>query len=443
MRKPLFLMMALAFAALNAISQEPLSLSIRDAQDYAMKNGFSVRNARHDMRSAELQTDELIGIGLPQLNGSIQYQNFIDLPTSVVPGEFFGAPGQDVQVQFGVPQQVTAGLTASQLLFDGSWLVGLQASRSYARLKQQQVTKSEADIRREVAESYHLALIALDNVRLLEEGKVVLENMLVQTTALLKEGFAEEQDVDQVRLSLNDWNNRLANGQAQVKLTQDLLKFTIGMPLSTEIRLSTTTKEEIDANHTELLSAAFNPEGTIEYQLAQSGLGMQQLNLKNQKAKTLPNLAAFYNLQTQALRREFNFTDTSLPWFPIQLWGVQLNVPILSGGSRYRSIQKAQVEVQRMTETLAYTREAAQLEYNGARIAYLNAMAVYQSSLDSYQLAQKILMRTGIKFSEGVASSFDVSQATSQSLQAQGSYVQSMLELMNAKTRYQKAINQL
>jgi outer membrane protein TolC len=338
---------------------------------------------------------------------------------------------------------MTAGISASQLLFDGSWLVGLQASKAYAQLMQRQITKSEADIRKEVAEVYHLAMIAADNVKLLEDGRVVLDDMLRQTTALLKEGFVEEQDLDQIQLSLNDWNNRIANGQAQLKLTRDLLKFTIGMPLQTEIELTTPTTEEVEANHTEILAAGFNPESSIEFQLAQSGLGMQQLNLKNQKAKTLPNLAAFYNLQSQALRRKFNFTDTSLPWFPIQLWGLQMNVPIFSGGGRYKNIQKAEVEVQRLTETVAYTREATQLEYNSARTAYLNAMSVYQSSLESYRLSQKILDRTSIKFKEGVASSFDVSQATNQTLQSQGAYIQATLELMNTKTRFLKAINQL
>lgn len=437
------LLIAAVLSAAFVLAQGSVTLSLREAQDYAIKNGYAVKNARLDADVAKLQSEELTGLGLPQISGSVQFQHFLDLPTSIVPGEFAGSPGRDIYLRFGVPYQLTASLSASQLLFDGSWLVGLQASKSYARLKQQQISKSESDIRREVAEVYHLCLIASKNVVLLNDGKAVLESMLTQTTALLREGFVEEQDVDQLNLSLNDWNNRIANGQAQQKLALDLLKFTIGMPLSTDVSLSNSSDELIDADHSELLARTFNAENTIEFQLAQSGLGMQQLNLKNKQAANLPNLAAFYNLQSQALRREFNFTDTSLPWFPIQLWGLQMNVPIFSGGSRYKSVQQARVEVERMTETVNYTRQAVQLEYNNARTSYLNALSVYQSSLESYTLAQKILNRTSIKFNEGVVSSFDVSQATNQSLQAQGAYIQAMLELMNAKTRYLKAIQSL
>jgi len=444
MLKPILLAAVLVgFFFGSTTAQDDVSLTLREAQDYAIKNGYSVKNARLDADVAKLRTDELVGIGLPQISGNVQFQHFLDLPTSIVPGEFAGAPGQDIILRFGVPYQLTAGLSASQLLFDGSWLVGLQASRSYARLMQQQVAKSEADIRREVAEVYHLCLIAGKNVLLLDEGREVLQGMLTQTTALHREGFVEEQDVDQLQLSLNDWDNRMANGQAQQKLSLDLLKFTIGMPLSTNVTLGSTSEELMDADHTSLLNRSFNPESTIEFQLAQSGLGMQQLNLKNKRAANLPNLGAFYNLQTQALRREVNFADTKLPWFPIQLWGLQLNVPIFSGGSRHKTVQQARVEVQRMTETVNYTRQAAQLEFNSSRTTYLNALSVYLSSQDSYHLAQRILNKTSIKFSEGVVSSLDVSQATNQTLQAQGSYIQAMLELMNAKTRYLKAINSL
>ncbi len=432
----------LLVAPAMASAQELVALSLAEAQDYAVKNSFSAKGARYDARSAELQTDQLIGIGLPQVNGSVQYQNYIDLPTSIVPGDFVGAPGQDLRLKFGMPQQMTAGISASQLLFDGSWLVGLQASKAYSRLKSQEVKKTESDVRKEVAEAYHLALIADKNVILLEEGRTLLSNTLRDTEALLKEGFVEEQDVDQLRLSLNDWNNRIANAKAQARLSRDLLKFTIGMPLNTEIELKDNSDILLSTATSDLLSTPFSPEQNISYQIAQSGLGMQQLNLRNERAKLLPNLGAFYNLQSQALRREFNFQDTSQPWFPIQLWGVQLNVPILAGGSKMKSIQKARVEVDRMNDAVILAKEGALLEYNSAKIEYENSLAVYQTSLESYSLAQRILERSQIKFREGVTSSFEVLQNTSQTLQAQGTYIQSMLSLMNAKIRLQKSLNQ-
>jgi outer membrane protein len=430
-------------AVITGRPQEPTSLSLAQAQEYALKNGFSVKNARLDAESAKLQSDELLGLGLPQLSGSIQYQNFLDLPTSIVPGTFFGAPGQDIKLRFGVPQQMTAGISATQLLFDGSWLVGLQASKAYAGLMNEQVKKSEMEIRKDVAQAYHLALIAEKNAELLLEGKEVLAETHKQTKALFSEGFVEEQDVDQLQLSLIEWESRITNAEAQRKLSYNLLLFTIGMPINSEVILSDKAESLISAGSGVLMNPTFSADNSIDVRLAETGLSLQELNLKNKRAALLPQLGAFYNLQSQALRREFNFFDTSKPWFPIQLWGIQLNVPILSGGSKMKSIGRANVEVRRLKETVAYTKEATLLEFNSASTEYQNALSTYKNTGDAYSLAQKILERTHIKFREGVSTSFDVSQTTSQTLQAEGNYIQAHLNLMNAQIRLQKALNQL
>ncbi|MFY7972532.1 MAG: TolC family protein [Flavobacteriales bacterium] len=419
------------------------TFSLKEAQDYAVKNSFNVKSVRHDAKAAELQTKELTGIGLPQLNGSVQYQNFIDLPTSIVPGEFFGAPGQDIKLQFGVPQQMTAGLSASQLLFDGSWLVGLQASKAYAQLQQQQVQLSERDVRKNVMDAYGYVLIAEEGLQILLQSKTLLENTLKETNSLYKEGFIEEQTVEQLQLNLNDVNNRIANSETQLVLTKNLLKFTMGYPLNADITLTDKSDNLLLSNTEQVLASTYNPESSLEFQLSKSALEMQELNLKNEKAKTLPNLAAFYNLQAQALRREFNFMDTSKPWFPVQLWGVQMNVPIFSGGRRYYSIQRAKVNVLKSSEQLNFTKEATNLQYLQAKTEYQNALGNYNLAKSSVELAERIQSKTLIKFKEGVATSFDLSQSNNQVIIAQGNFVQAMMNLLSAQTKLQKTLNQL
>lgn len=419
------------------------AFSLKEAQDYAVKNSFNVQSVRHDAEAARLQTKELTGIGLPQLNGSVQYQNFIDLPTSIIPGDFFGAPGQDVKLQFGVPQQMTAGLSASQLLFDGSWLVGLQASKTYAQLQQQQVQLSERDVRKNVMDAYGYVLIAEDGLNILMTSKTLLENTLRETNSLYKEGFTDEQSVDQLQLNLNDINNRITNAQGQLELTKTLLKYTMGYPMTSEITLTDKSEALLLGNTDQILSTTYNAETALEYQLSKTGLQMQELNLKNEKAKTLPSLAAFYNLQAQALRREFNFADTSKPWFPVQLWGVQLNVPIFSGGRRYYSIQRAKVGVLKTKEQLDFVKESTTLLYLQAKTEYQTALGNYNLAKSSVELAERIQSKTLIKFKEGVASSFELSQTNNQVIMAQGTFVQAMMNLLNAQTKLQKSLNQL
>ncbi len=433
-----------AFAILLVVNSTSMraqtqQLSLIQAQDYALKNAFQVKSAQHDKTSADLTSDELLGIGLPQLNGSLQYQNFINLPTSIIPGDFFGAPGQDVKVQFGVPHQLTVGLSASQLLFDGTWLVGLEASKAYAELQRKNIQKSEIDTRAKTAEAYSMAITSQANLSILRDMLTHMQRLLNDTEAMHREGFSEQQDVDQLMLSVNELMIQIDYTEQYVTITKDLLKFTIGMPLSTDTELTDTWESLTETAGDDVLS--FNANSSIDVQLAENGLLMQQLNVKSKKAALMPNLAAFYNVQTQGLRDEFDYFDTSLPWFPIQLWGIQLNVPILSGGSKSKTIKKTEVEVKRLTDTVSMTKEAVQLEYNTATTELAFSKKRMTQAKSNLELAKSILQKEEIKYREGLSNSFNITQRNQQVINAQSAYTNAAIAYMNAQTKLNKVLN--
>jgi outer membrane protein TolC len=429
----------LMFAQTEQPSATPASLTLIQAQDYALKNAFQIKSAQYDKSSADFTSDELLGIGLPQVNASVQYQNFIDLPTSIIPGDFFGAPGQDVKVQFGVPHQMTVGLSASQLLFDGTWLVGLQASKAYAELQRKNITKSEVEIRAKTAEAYSVALTTQANVTVLRELLTNMQQLLSDTEAMQKAGYSEQQDVDQLMLSVNELMIQIGYTEQYVNITKDILKFTIGMPLSNEISL-TDTWESLTANEGDDV-LAFNPSNNIDVQLVENGLLMQQLNVKSKKAALMPNFGAFYNLQTQGLRDEFDYFDTSMPWFPIQLWGLQLNIPILSGGTKSKTIKKTEVEVQRLTDMVSMTKEAVQLEYNTATTELSFSKKNMTQAKANLELAKSILDKEQVKYREGLSNSFNITQRNQQVINAQSAYVMAAISHMNAQTKLNKVLN--
>lgn len=430
----------LGFVSL-ANAQQALTLAA--AKEFAVKNAFQVKSKEFDSQVAKFQTEELVAIGLPQISGSIQYQNFIDRPTSILPGDFFGMPGRNVAVQFGVPQTLTAGISASQLLFDGSWLVGLQASKAYAALQSKNIIKSEIDVKRATEEAYHLAVIAQESIALLTASRDLLTGTLEHTKALKNEGFVETQDVEQLTLSLNELEARIRNAETQAKIAKTLLKFTIGMNVEEEITLADNSKMLLDSFNAQMLQTSFNADNLIDNQIIKDGLALQKLNVRNHQARLLPNMAAFYSAQKQAQREEFNFFDGSQPWYPTQIWGLSMNVPIISGGGKMKSIQKAGVEVKRMEETLAFSTNAAKLEYQVGMAEYMNATQNVDLAMQSYNLSSSILEKTQIKFDQGTSSSFELSRQTSQLLQAQVSLIQARLSLMNAQTRLSKSLNAL
>jgi outer membrane protein len=284
--------------------------------------------------------------------------------------------------------------------------------------------------------------VAVQNVALLKEAREPLQKTLNDTKAYYENGFAEKQDVDQLQLTLNDLDVQINYAEQQQKLVLDLLKFQMGFPLQGEIKLTDTVDNLMATEAASLMQAPFVAEQSIDYELASSGLRMQQLNVKSKKAAYLPTMAGFWTIQTQAQRQEFNFFDTSKPYLYGNFWGLQVSVPILSGGQRKHALSKAEVEVKKMEDQQMMAQQGAELEYRAAKSELDNAIKVFDASKNSLDLAKSIYKTSEIKYSEGVASSFELTQRNSQAIQAQGAYIQSMLKLLNAKNRLAKALNQ-
>lgn len=438
-RRLSFLLAMLVSTGITA--QERIEMSLQQMQDYAFKNSVTNKNANYDAEAAQYTTESLKAIGLPQINGSVQFNNYIYAPYSIIPAGTFGP--SEFRVRFGNPYTLTIGATATQILFDGTWLVALEAAKSYEKFQDQQVKKTSIDVKATIANSYYLALIAEENGKLLQDSKTELVNMLNQTEALLKEGFTEVENVDQLQLSVNDLNIQISYAQEQAKLAKDLLKFQAGMPINTDLVLTDNLDGFMSAAGADLLSTSFVAENTLDVQLASNGLHLQELNLKAKKAAYLPNLAGFINFQTAAYRQEFNLFDTSLPYFYGNLWGLQMNIPILSGGMRKYEVKKVEVEVKRMQDLETMTKQATELEYKAAKSELQNALEAYNSSKSSMELAKSILQKTQIKFSEGLGTSFDITQKNTQLISTQATYIQATMKVLNARTRLAKALNQL
>lgn len=436
-----FLINILLLTSLGLSAQERVEMTLQELQAYAVKNSFLTKNANLDAESAKYSTESLKAIGLPQINGSIQYNNYIYAPYSIIPAGAFGP--SDIRVRFGNPHTLTVGATASQLLFDGTWLVALQASKGYEKLQGQNINKTVLDVKANIADAYYLVLVADENVKILEESKEELMNILNQTQGLYDAGFTEIENLDQLQLGVNNLNIQINYAAEQKRFVTDMLKFQAGMPLNTELVLKENLDGFMTASSAELINTTFSADGDIDVQIASNTLQLQQLNLKAKKAAYLPNLGAFINFQTAAYRQEFNFFDTSLPFFYGNLWGFTLNVPILSGGQRKNEVKKVEVEVRRMQEVELLAKNTAEIEFRSARNELSNALESYESAKSSLELARNILNKTKVKFNEGLGTSFDVTERNNQLISSQATYIQTMLRVLNARTKLAKSLNQL
>jgi outer membrane protein TolC len=422
-----------------------VSMSLEEAVSYALDNSYSVQYAEMDVRAASRRNKELTAIGLPQINGEVSFTNFLELPTTVIPANAFnpGAPADElVDVQFGTDYSSTASLSASQLIFDGTYIIGLKAAKTYVKLNQQAREQTENEIKRQVTEAYGLALLAIESHAILNKNYDNLQTLLLETEQLYEAGFREELDVDQLRLQLSGLENTRRKAERNVQITHNLLKFQIGMPVATELVLSSPLES--------LAQSAFNPqliekEPSLDKHAdllpALTNVELRKLNVRVERMAGAPNLAGFFTTQQQAFRNDLGFFGQNSQWFPNTFWGVQLNVPIFSGFMRHNKVQQAKIDVERAETQLDQAREGVLLEIATQKANYTSALEVYNTEKENMTLAEKIDETTRKKYQEGLATSFDLQQAENQMLSAQQSYLRATLDLINSRAALEKALD--
>ena len=371
-----------AITAFSTVIFAQQNFSLDEAWQYAIDHNVNVQKAKIDRTIADHKVKETIGIGLPQLDGQAKYNYFLNVPVQLLPAELAGGdPGKYIPVKFGQKQSMTGGLTLTQLLFNGSYIVGLQSSKVYKETAALAEEKTEISVKEGIMMAYAAVLITDENIKTLEENRKVVEKSLYDTNETYKIGLIEFQNVEQLEYS---YKSLLANQQNLNRSREKVLmalKYLMGYPLDEKMVLTSTLDEIIRKNETLVdLNATVNTENHIDSRLAENALTISQLKLKLEKSKALPTLSAALASNYNAYSDDFNFLSTSQQWFNTSVVAVQLDIPIFSGLQRHWRTQQAKLEVEKAKldvndtkRSLSNKAYAATIEYNNAYNSYKNA----------------------------------------------------------------------
>ena len=418
--------------------------SLKEAQSFALENNYAVNNSEIDAEIAVKKIWETTASGLPQIDGEVKYNNFLELGKSVIPARAFNpnAPEDEfVAVAFGTEQNITAGVTASQLLFSGTYFVGLQAAKVYALLAQQSVMKSEDDTKNAVADAYYMAVVARENTNLLQENLKNLEQSLYEIEEMYKAGFVEKLDKDQMELTVSNLKINIEKATRQAEMALDMLKFQMGMKLSEGLQLSEGFDQLLKKDMLEQQPASFEASSNINYQLLQTQKELNELNVKAEYSRYLPTASAFLSHSRSSFANEFKFFNSDQPWYPQTLFGININIPIWSSGLSGARVKQAKLEVLKIKNQQEQLKQSLKLEYQSAVSNYRTALQVYINAKENLALAEEITEVTNAKYVEGLASSMDLTQAQNQYLNTQGNYINAMFELLKAKSELDKLLN--
>jgi outer membrane protein TolC len=448
-----FLIVILVFWGQALIAQEieeyrPVKFSLKEAQEYAVKHSMQTKNARLDVKIAKKKIWETAADGMPQIDGKLSYQNFLKLPTTLVPAQIFdpnAPPGSFIELKFGTQHTATIDLTASQLIFRGSYIVGLQASRVYRRFTEENLEKSAILVKELVSQTYYLILLTERTREILSTSLENLKRTLYETGELYKAGFAEETDVQQLQLSVNDLEIQVKTLATQIRITYKLLRYQMGMENDELIELTDSLDDILGRiDIPEMATRQLQLDLHIDFRMAKTQEQAARLTWKNEIAAYLPSISMFFTHSISAQREEFDFFKKSAgSWFKSTVLGLNLNLPIWSSGMRKAKVAQAKLELEKARNSRAYVAEGLELAMMQARSDFLDAMDKKDNNEGNVDLAKTIYDKTLTKFKEGTATSLELTQTYNQYLAAESNYTASVVELLNAKIQLDKALNLL
>jgi len=424
--------------------QNPAEFSLQGAIDYALKHNAAHLNAEADANYNRYKRNEVMGLGFPQINASFDIKDNVKLPTSLLPGQFFGGPpGTYIPVSFGVQYIATAGASVSQLIFSSGYIVGLQASKELINLSQKSILRSKAETTQNVSKAYYGVLINRERIKLLDLNLERLKNLKDNTAALNQNGFVEKIDLDRLEVSYNNLATEKEKTARLVQLTEVVLKFQMGYDLSQPITLT----DDLDkaASTEDMKNLAVNEKPDIskrpEFMLVQSQLKLNEYDLKRYRLNYLPTIAAYGQFSNQFQSDKLDFESKN--WYPFAIIGATLNIGIFDGLQTNARIQQSKINLLKTQNNFNQLKASMEMEAQSSAIMYKNAAVSLEMQKKNIELARNIFETVKKKYEQGVGSSLELNTAENDLRQAETNYYNALYDVIVAKIDYQKAMGTL
>lgn len=419
------------------------SFTLKQAAEYALMHNVDIKNSEIEVRDADARVVEAKSIGLPQAEFTMNYTRNLKLPVTVLPDEFGIDPATGMvnpdfnnEVTFGVKNSFTSKIEVTSLLFDGSYLVGLEAARLYTNQARLQLQQKKDKVLADVRDAYIPAIIIEENRKILNKNINNVEKLLNETKEMYKAGFVEQLDIDRLELTRANLSAEVENLNDQADLILNYLKFQMGYPMEDEIELVDDLEKLLTVPSKADLEGPINYSNRQDHVVLESAIVLNGLNVKRYKAGYLPQLLAFGN--AGLLRQGNRIKDGA--WSTNAMIGVQLNVPIFDGFDKKAKIERTSLQLELVKNRKIQLEQAIDLQVTNARTSYKNAMSRLADREKNLALAEKIYNTSQIKYKEGVGSSLEITQAEQGLFQAQSNYINAKYNVLVAKVNLDKSL---
>lgn len=455
------------------VSTTPFTLE--QCIEYALQHSINGQNAQLDQQIATARVREILGLGLPQISATASVIHNPRLPRffttyfdkdhstglSFIPdstAQSLGLKNGDVlgvKNFFQLQSSGTASVTVNQLIFNGSYLVGLKAAKTLKELSVRSANQTREQIIIQVTKAYYAVIINKERTNLFTNNIARVDSLLKNTKALNENGFAESIDVDRIQVNLN---NLIAERDKFLNLNElgtELLKFQMNYPMEQSIEVAGNIQNLQVENTVDVYRQNWDYKLRPDYQVLETNRKLQEYSIRNKYASGMPTMNVFgtmgYSTQSPNIAGVFK-TNTAIQdrggagpdnWYNFSQIGLSLNIPLFSGGQRHYQVQQEKLTLLKIQNGYKGLKNGIDLEVKQSTVNFENALKSLNAQKANMELAGRVARVTKVKYEQGVGSNIEVVDAENSLRQAQTNYYSALYDAMIAKVDIDKAFGKI
>ena len=430
---------------INYLVSQPLKLTLEESINLAIENNENLKNSYLEEKISKAITKEYLSIGLPQINfdGGVKYNHEVQKSLIDISRFMPGVPeGTEQEVQFGQTYDGRMDLFLNQMIFNGSYFVGLSAAKELVNLSEKLTERDIIDINESVQKAYYTVLNTKKRIELVDINILRLSILLNQTQKLFENGFVEKLDVDRIRVSYNNLKSEKIKADRLYQLSKEVFNFQIGVPVGSEIELVGELTEDLVNNFNYSLED-FDYSKRIEYSILQTDKNLKFYDLKNNRSQYLPQVYANYNYGYNTSSSDYNLFFDSNRWKSFGTLGFKIIVPIFDGFLKRSKINQSKYKIEQVENQMLFLERSINLQVNQSILSYENTKETILVSKQNLDLAEDVYIATEIKFKEGVGSNLELIDSNNSLKIAQNQYYNSLYESIIASIEIKKTLGTL
>ena len=424
---------------------QDMELTLDQCIDLAIENNENLKNAKLEEKISKALSREYLSVGLPQINfdGGLKYNH--DVPKSLIDISRFmpGVPeGTEQEVSFGQDYDGRVDLFINQMIFNGSYFVGLSAAKELVKLSKKLTRRNEIDIVETVQKAYYTVLNTKKRIDLVNSNLDRLQNLLNEMKQLYENGFIEKLDVDRIQVAFNNLKSEKIKADRLYKLSNEILNFQVGLPVGTEVKLIGNLSEDI-VNQFQYNISDFDYSNRIEYSILKTDKNLKFYDLKNNRTQYLPQVYANYNYGYNTASSNYNLFFENDRWKSFGTLGLKVIIPIFDGFLKRSKINQSKFKIEQIENQMLFLERSINLQINQSIANYENTKESLKISKENLELAQNVYNSTEIKYREGVGSNLELIDSNNSLKTAQNQYYNSLYESIIASIDIKKTLGTL